>query len=211
MRRNSCIVFLVLVLFSLSNARAVVMKDLFANMPDSMIPYLTRNNRLDCIDFKMNKMDAVVKNSFDENSTLLELTDNYLLMNLNDNTQMELKLLLTGGGKDTVVCKIITYKAPEAESDIEFYSCNWVRLNTNDYLSMPSSDVFWCKPDTMTEERYNTLRTYIDPVMIEAHLSLSDDNITLQLSKPLLSVDDKKALNAVLLQKKLVWDGKSFK
>ena len=49
-------------------------RDIYAEAPDSIFPLLTRNNRLDQIDFRENNMPAVVKNRFDSRCALLALT-----------------------------------------------------------------------------------------------------------------------------------------
>ena len=47
------------------------MRDYFADMPDSILYVMTRNNRLDCIDFIENNMQARVRNRFDAFSELM--------------------------------------------------------------------------------------------------------------------------------------------
>ena len=65
---------------------------LFAEMPDSVLPYLSRNNRLDLIDFSKASMKAVVTNSFDEDCEMEQLADNYLRIRLNGCSIVEMKL-----------------------------------------------------------------------------------------------------------------------
>lgn len=214
MRKYKFVLTVVLSITFLSSYGSVKMTDVFANMPDSLIPYLTKNNRLDCIDFKASKMSAIVKNSFDENCELITITDDYLDMQLSECAHLEMKLLpyISKEGDSTqIICKVITCYAPEAESDIAFYTTNWKRLNTNESLSMPSFDNFWIKPDTMTLVKYNTVRSFIDPVMIKASLSEKDYSMTLSLGEPLLSKDDKKQLEGICIPQKIVWNGKMFK
>ena len=65
-------------------ASAQKMRDCFVNMPDSVLTLLTKNNRLDCVDFIDSKMRAVVRNEFEGKSELLMLTDSYLKMHITD-------------------------------------------------------------------------------------------------------------------------------
>jgi hypothetical protein len=214
MRKCRFILAVVLSMIVFSSFGNVKMTDVFANMPDSLIPYITRNNRLDCIDFKASKMEAIVKNMFDENSELITITDNYLNMKLSESARLEMKLLpciSVEGDSIQIICKVVTYNAPEAESEIVFYTTSWKQLNASEYVSMPSFDCFWIKPDTMTLVKYNTLRSYIDPIMIEASLSENDYSMILSLAKPLLSKDDKKQLEGLCIPQKIRWNGKMFK
>ena len=50
--------------------QAQKMRDVFAAMPDSVLGIMTKNNRLDCIDFIENDMEAKVRNRFDGFSVL---------------------------------------------------------------------------------------------------------------------------------------------
>ena len=50
--------------------QAQKMRDVFAAMPDSVLGIMTKNNRLDCIDFIENDMEAKVRNRFDGLSRL---------------------------------------------------------------------------------------------------------------------------------------------
>ena len=214
MRKYKFILTVVLSITFLSSYGSVKMTDVFVNMPDSLIPYLTKNNRLDCIDFKASKMSAIVKNVFDENSELITITDDYLDMQLSESVHLEMKLLpyISKDGDSTqIICQIFTYYGPEAESNITFYTTEWKELNASDYLSIPSFDDFWIKPDTMTTARYNTIRSFIDPVMMKAFLSEKDYSMTFSLGKPLLSKEDKKELEGICIPKEMKWNGKIFK
>ena len=45
-------------------AKAQDMERIFAEMPDSIVPVMTKNNRLDCIDFYKSKMKSNVENIY---------------------------------------------------------------------------------------------------------------------------------------------------
>lgn len=83
-----------------ANAQEKKISDVFAAMPDSLVPYLTENNRLDMIDFSTMNMKAEVENMFGEKSEMLSLSDNYLKLQLNDFTVVEMKLMKT----DSLMC-----------------------------------------------------------------------------------------------------------
>lgn len=119
------------------------MSEALKSMPDSLMPYLTHNNRLDCIDFCEANMKAEVRNAFDGNSELLRLTSYYALFRLNDASSVELCLMDTdsnqAGSSDTgtqqVVCMIQTYGTDLRESVISFFTTSWQQLPTNQFLS----------------------------------------------------------------------------
>ncbi len=70
-----------------------LMRDVFASMPDSIAPMVTRNNRLDCIDYIENNMEARVRNILDEYVTLEALTADYARFRTSPSAFLELKLL----------------------------------------------------------------------------------------------------------------------
>ena len=112
------------------------MGEALKSMPDSLMPYLTHNNRLDCIDFCEANMKAEVRNVLDGKSQLLQLTANYALFRMNDASTIELCLLDTD--TQQLVCMIQTYGTDFRESVITFYtSSSWQQLPTEQFLTIP--------------------------------------------------------------------------
>ena len=109
--------FLLFLAVSLSGLRAQTrMRDVFASAPDSVFPMLTRNNRLDCIDFIENKMPARVKNRLDDVVELLSLNEHYLCLRTSERSQVEMRLL-----SDSLLCLVNTYEGPAPDSHIRFF------------------------------------------------------------------------------------------
>ena len=88
---------LCLFLCVLSSQAQVTLKarDAFSQMPDSILPYLTANNRLDMLDFKDSHMQARVQNKFDGYSELLTLPDDSLTIQMSSVMQLTLRILTT--------------------------------------------------------------------------------------------------------------------
>ena len=53
---------LLLYITSVCSAQGLALRDAFRQMPDSVMPTLTQNNRLDCLDFLDAGMKAEVRN-----------------------------------------------------------------------------------------------------------------------------------------------------
>ncbi|MBO4841351.1 MAG: DUF3256 family protein [Bacteroidaceae bacterium] len=115
------------------------MRDVFAQAPDSIFPLLTKNNKLDCIDFIENKMRARVKNKFDTYSELTTLTDNFLRIKISEKSSAEMKLV-----NDTLICLVKTYYGPGADSQVYFYNTQWQPVKRT--LERPKADDFF-QPD----------------------------------------------------------------
>ena len=147
MRRSAFAVVTLILHFSLftfhSSAQQVKMRDVFAQAPDSIFPLLTKNNKLDCIDFIENNMRARVKNKFDTYSELTALTDNFLRIKVSEKSSAEMKLV-----NDTLICLVKTHYGPGADSEVYFYNTQWQPVSHN--LERPKADDFF-QPDANAE------------------------------------------------------------
>ncbi len=68
-------------------------KDVFKQMPDSLMPYLSANNRLDFIDFMESDMKAEVTNQMGGISQMTALTDDSLSIRMNESMRVDMLLL----------------------------------------------------------------------------------------------------------------------
>lgn len=148
--------------------QAQQMRDVFANMPDSVLQIMTKNNRLDCIDFIENKMEAKVRNRFDGYSVLKRLTNDYLELSLTQRTQIEMKLLpLTDSLHVVAVLK--TYSGPVSESVLRCYNTKWEVLPLAHLITYPVDDDYWIKDDSVSIDDLNRLKSLLDMRMVKMH------------------------------------------
>ena len=123
-----------------SNVQCRTMKQVFTEMPDSLLPVLSHSERMDCIDYLASGMKATVKNNFGEPTTLVMLTKDFVLVNISEVSNCECKLLVNG--TDSVICMIKTYLKPVAESRLTFYNMKWKVLKADKFLTLPSLKTF---------------------------------------------------------------------
>ena len=119
------------------SAQQLDMRQVFKAMPDSIVPYLSENNRLDFIDFMDSNMAAQVDNTLQGRSTMTRLTDRYTQVRLNEASQLELMLLPVAEPVDSasqVICMVRTYGKDQRESSVAFYSVKWNRLDASAYI-----------------------------------------------------------------------------
>lgn len=102
-------------------AQAQDARTVFINMPDSLMPLLTKVNREDCIDFLDSKMRAQVKNKFGNMSEMTDLSVDYIRMKMTEQSDWQMKLLTTTDSTK-IVCAISTACAPACDSEIRFYT-----------------------------------------------------------------------------------------
>ena len=162
--------------------RGVCIRDIYAVAPDSIFPLLTKNNRLDQIDFRENNMKADVKNKFDAHAELLVLNDNYLKLQLSKHCLVEMRLL-----PDSTFCMVQTYNAPAPDSHIRLFDTKWNELPRT--IERPSVDEF------LSEDVDIDARLALQALpLIKASLSESDDTITFELQTSELTKDQQKSV-----------------
>jgi hypothetical protein len=144
MRKTAFLFFLLSLLSTNSLVAQTTIRDVLRTMPDSLVPYLSENNRLDMIDFMASNMDAVVANALGGKSQMLTLTDHYTSIRLSDASSLDMRLLDVPAPVDSVsqiLCLVRTYGTDVRQSTVRFYSLSWRQLPTADYFSQPD-DLF---------------------------------------------------------------------
>jgi hypothetical protein len=157
-------------------------RDIYAEAPDSIFPLLTKNNRLDQIDFREHNMKADVKNKFEDHSELLVLNDKYLKLQLSKHCLVEMRLL-----NDSTFCMVQTYNAPASDSQIRFFNTSWNELPHT--VERPSVDEF------LSEDVDIDVRLALQALpLIKASLSENSETVTFELQTSELTKEQKKKL-----------------
>ena len=100
-------------------------REIFKQMPDSLLPYLTQNNKLDLMDFMDAKMKAAVDNLLGGESEMTFLSDDSLCIKMSESMSMELKVLRDE--KEPIIMMKRTYHIKERQKEILIgrYSSSW--------------------------------------------------------------------------------------
>ncbi|AFJ09013.1 hypothetical protein PI172_0941 [Prevotella intermedia] len=195
------IFLILLVTFSLLPLNAQNMRQIWLEMPDSIVPYLNRSLRTELADYVTMGMKLEVMNALRDTTRIEKLTDDYILVQLSNATKLEIKSL-----DASTIAMVQTWCGPLAESKLSLFSNNWEVKP----LNIDVSPMF-VKPDTMSQQRYSELLDMANVTMNEMQLSVKDNSLTIKYSVPLLSSTDKKEMQAILRQRKLNWNGTTFK
>ena len=120
---------------SLERQEGASISDLFKAMPDSLLPYLTTNNRLDMLDFMEVKMKAEVTNLLEGKSEMTALTSDSLSIRMSDVLRIDMKVVSVPEPVDssTQVIRVVrTYQLNDKQSErvIDVYSTSWRRLSS---------------------------------------------------------------------------------
>ena len=215
---------------------AQTVRDLWLSMPPSFAPYLSTSLRTQCLDFYDMHTDAQTDNALKGKSRIDTLTSTFLAATLSKAHTLQMKLLpasgsgsgsasasASGSGSsmvsasgsssslsscDSVLCVVRSWDGPKRDSEVQLFDRQWKPLQAP--LTF-SADSFVCRPDTMSEERFSRLVALLDPIMFSVSLSPAENVLLVKLSPVVPNPDDEKAIEQILVQRKLKWDGKTFK
>ncbi len=189
--------------------QAQKMRDVFAAMPDSVLGIMTENNRLDCIDFIENGMEAKVRNRFDGFSVLKALTADYLDLQLTPACRVEMKLLPDG---DTLgcICVARTFSGPAAETEIDLYAPDWKVLPKDGRIPRPDYSGFWETGGSADREEVARLQHLQDMRFVTASLQPDGMRLTFALQPGEVDKEEAERMRKVLRPVVYEWRGGRF-
>ena len=141
MRRHWFFTGLLLLASLTARAGELKIQDVFKQMPNSVLPTLSENNRLDMLDFMASQMKAEVTNRLGGKSEMTVLTDTTLIIRMSEALQVEMLLLKPEDAADAdsrIICLIETFgrDSLSLDSQVSFYTISWDRLNNPPKLSV---------------------------------------------------------------------------
>lgn len=205
------LIYLFLVWGCTLSVAAQDMKKVFIAMPDSLTPLLTKVNKEDCIDFLASNMKAEIKNRFDKSSEMKVLTEDYLQMQMTENSTLEMKLLPVNDSVK-IVCMVRTVCSSACDSEIRFYDTSWKEeFPQKDYLQLPTSQAFYLPTDTVSSE-VELIKKKADMHVMKAVFSKDDSSLSFIYTTPdYLNQEDREKLLPYLRKEAVVYQWKDGK
>lgn len=193
----------------LVSAKSADIKNLFVEMPDSIMPLLVKNNRLDMLDYMDIGMPAKVKNKLGGESEMTLLKDDMISISMTDVTEYDIKLFY---GKDSLVtiAVIETVKGGYSDSNISFYNTKWEKLNTTNLIKMPVLEDFINKKSLRNEENKKLLDELIYRMFV---VDVAPDTNTLSVAFSSAEyIIDEDVRNSIFARYSIIyrWNGKKF-
>ena len=197
-----------LCLTALFSASAKDMRELWLSMPDSLIGYMDKSKRLALLDHVDMNTTAELTNKLEGKTSLDTLTSNFMQVTLNNVVDLRMTLLpSTGeGATDSILCVVRTYRNAEPESVVELYDQSWKRLRMIDF----DAEMFFNRPDTISQERYEQIRSLVSVLFVKAELREGSDVLVLTPSLPFNTREEKEKIKSIILQTNVKWNGKIF-
>ena len=187
-----------------ARAEAQSLRDLFVEMPDTLLPLLTTNDRRDLIDFWDARMSIEVTNRLDGKSRITALTDDFMALRLTHSSSMQIKMLTAEGG-DTLLCVINTVGGVASDSRIRFYDNRWHNADAH-YFEKPSISDFFIPSDSVADAL-----DVCDIYLVQLSLAPESDSLRADYTMPAYMTRGDSARVAPLLRPlHYRWTGKRF-
>jgi hypothetical protein len=141
-------------------------------------------------------------------STLLKLTDRYLLLQSSERSTIELRLFPLVNNTH-VVCMVETFYAPIADSRVTFYTTEWQRIDTEAVLTPVTQDWFWKECVDRSSFEYVSSSARLDMCLIKYSLSDEEPILTAEYMTPFyLDEESRKAVTPLLKSKPKTYEWK---
>lgn len=141
MKRRCIIIVLV---FAITAVRAADLRTLFIDMPDSIMPTLTRSDRMDFLDYMDSGMKARVRNKLGGESVMTSFSDQCLAVVTSQSGRLEMALFPRKNGTN-VICIIKTVTARYDDSRLLFYNEDWTPIDGKSLIELPQLDDYLTK------------------------------------------------------------------
>ena len=177
------------------------LREVWIEMPDSILPYLSKSQRTELADYVEMKAEPAVLSTFGDSVRIERMTNNYLLLKANEATRLEIKLL-----DNNTLALVQTWMAPAAESKLSLFNLQW---QPKEVVVDYKANIV--KPESMSDEDFADLKTLMFPRLKEYRLSADNNSLSVSWNYPLLSKKDVKRVTELLKSQVLNWTGKDFR
>ena len=173
----------ILLVFSVILVRAQKIEEVFVKMPDDIIIQLEEAWRKDLVDLYKSGKTATLENTMQGKSTLLKLTNDYMLLQLTERSTVELKFLPLVNNT-FIICMIETVFAPVADSRVSFYTTEWQLLPSDGLFTADTEDWFWDDNVDRLSTEFQDASSKLDMYLIKYSLYAENANLTAEYMTP---------------------------
>ncbi|MDR1115852.1 MAG: DUF3256 family protein [Tannerella sp.] len=160
------------------------MEELFIKMPEGIVIQLEEAWRKDLVDLYKSGKAATLENMMQGRSTLLKLTDNYLLLQSTECSTVEMKLLPLVNNT-YIICMITTVSAPVADSRVDFYTTDWSILPTGELYTPVTADRFLKDDIDHSSIAFSDANALLDIFLVKYSLDADNNTLTAEYTTPL--------------------------
>lgn len=198
MKKNNLVAFLLFISFT---ASAIPTDSVFLNIPDKLLPLISKKNRYELSEyFKAGKSDSIT-NNFGKQAFMLkyDTATCHIILKTSATSTFELKRI-SDKNNETIYGIIKSISAPYLQSVVKFYDTNWNEISKQ--MKFPATES-WYDLSKIKNDELDTvwLKRKINSEYFS--LKFTTDN-ALEVENTLLqtlSVEDRKILEPIFAQK----------
>lgn len=193
---------------------SVQVRNVFADMPDTIMELVSRNARLDCLDFYDSQMKSTVRNRMNGLISITNLSNSFLQFQCDNTECVELKLLQSKRKSEYFICVVTTLKGESDYSTVKFFNKGWEEMPVQNFVQMPPLETFvnrrYTKKDSIV-----MLEKILPFMSYGIELDMFTDVMRVSLTSPSqLSLEDSAYFSKWFAEDKAVelkWNGNCFK
>ena len=202
LKQNNCLLIIGLIfIFQLSTAQNV--EKLYVNMPDALNPTLSKQNRLELLEYHKASQGDSIDNRFGNKAylSILDTLQKYIVVKNTPNSTFEMKVLKLEN--DVPLIGIIrTVCAPVCQSKVEFYDTAWNKISLQ--FTMPKA-IEWINESALSQETID--RKWLENLLENSFITLTFDAANQEIIAKNNSLDyvnevDRKLVAPLLFDKK---------
>lgn len=131
------ILIAILLLLCVNFTKAADLRTLFIDMPDSIMPMLSRNDRLDFLDYMDSGMKAKATNRLGGESVMTDFSERSLTIMTSKSGRKDIVLFDRKKGS-SLICVITTVTAKYSDSRLAFFNEDWTPVPTESVVDVPA-------------------------------------------------------------------------
>lgn len=184
------------------------LRSLFISMPDSIMPTLTKSERMDFLDYMDSGMRARVRNKLGGQSVMTDFSDKSLTIMTSQSGRTEMVLFPCGKGSN-LICIIKTVSARFDDSRLSFYNEDWSPVDGQNLIELPQFDDFLTKEALKSD----SLAVFKEESLLRLKSATSFDGglVFRYTSLDYISEDANRYRSWIKPEIRYVWNGKRFK
>lgn len=136
MRLSSLCISIIAIAGAVAGANARTAADFFTEAPASVLPLLSKNARLDMLDYYHNQLPTPTANELGGRARILDESADRLHIQLSRDSDAQIAVISTK--IDTILAVIETVLTPVADSSVRFYSKDWELLTRQPEMPVAS-------------------------------------------------------------------------
>lgn len=200
------VIFVLMFHVSVLNLSAKNVSDMLTSIPIEEMPYMTHEQLSELVNLKHidPNSSACLTTVLKSQICLDSLTEDFLVLSAGE---VVYELARLNNVSDSVFCFLRTIVSPEKETTGYIVNDRWDVISEIDFNSFNLVE----RQEGVTDKEFSEIKSLIEFPIVEAHFDGSPNVIKMHLNCQALNEEEKEKVKSILVQRKLKWEGESYK